>query len=692
MRSPLLIVSWLLLVSAGAVFAAGLLEPPLATALGLPLHPLAPGLAAFAPVDPATAIEVDRFAARLLACGITLLPLALMAFPAVREPAARRPVLRWALALTTLIVACVAGVVDLALFALPVVLSTAAGSGRAEAVGAMSARDVEPDTDDLSDDGLLLIDEEAVIRRANAAAERLVGTDCVGKSLRRYLPALRDVDDDDLRASVPLRLECDLRRENREKRPVEVAIAGRSQGGRWHAAVRITDNGDRVRKIERLEKLALHDSLTALPNRMLFHDRLQQALAVAERRREPMALMLLDLDKFKPVNDTLGHHVGDMLLRAVGPRMMAPLRRTDTLARLGGDEFAVLLPPATTVRTATAVAERLIDGMRDPFPIETMRLELGVSIGLAIYPDHGTTAETLLQNADAAMYVAKREKLGFQLFDSEMNLQNTRSAAMQRDLRSAIDDGGIDVLFQPKLASGSWQACGFEALVRWNHPERGPLPPANFLPLAEQTGLVMPLTLCVLNKCLEAQRQWRRAGVDLPLAVNLSGRWLQDREFPRILKLLLNNWQGDPTRLTLEISENVIMNDPVGSTAVMKELRELGVGLSLDDFGTGYSSLPLLQRLPLDELKIDRGFVAGMATDDSAAVIVRAIVKMAHGLGLKVVAEGVENRVTADWLAALGCDAQQGFYFGRPMASPEICAWVRANGDTVRERQATAPA
>ncbi|MEZ5823644.1 MAG: EAL domain-containing protein [Geminicoccaceae bacterium] len=592
----------------------------------------------------------------------------------------------------SLVPSIIAGVPEVALIAALSLLVPPGNSGGALGSMVKTVGGSRSNSSDMLFDAVLLVAADGRILSANRPAVRLLGHEGTGRHVTRFLPILKSEEYARIGEVSPLLLETELRRESSEPVDVEISIAGEGDGESWLGAIRISDISERARRTARLEQLALHDSLTGLPNRVLLHDRINQSLAVAERRKEPMALLLLDLDKFKQVNDNLGHHVGDMLLQAVGPRLSGPLRRTDTLSRLGGDEFAVLLPPSTDVDTARSVAERLVEEILDPFNIEGMTLDLGVSVGVAVYPQHGQDLETLLNNADAAMYKAKRGKLGYCVFDTEQDYQNTQKTQLQRQLKTAIDNGDLSVVYQPKVMGGDWRIAGIEALVRWEHPQRGVLEPADFIQLAEQTGLIMPLTLAVLNTCLEAQRQWRHADLDLPIAVNLSGKWLQDRTFPKILRLLLANWHGRPDKLLLEIPESAIMNDPDRTLEVMRGIHELGIALSLDDFGTGYSSLPMLQRLPIDELKIDRGFIDGMANDKGSAVVVRSVVKLAHGLGLRVVAEGVENKVTADWLTGLGCDQLQGFFFARPMPAEAIPDWIASNEREVRQRISTAPA
>ena len=688
-RREFIIVSvlWSLALGVGVAWMFALLPAPPSRVLGLPVSDLLGRSGASPP-------SLGQIGISLLLPAFSLL---LARATATRGVASgRRLAIAIGLLVASILVGAVLGVVELSLLAAASL--AVSGTRRNESArpagplgSAFSKKQNLPATE-LMADGVVVVDERGIIRSSNIAAARLIGHAGVGRPIARFVPALEVSDDGKLSDLGDMLVETELRQESSEKLPIELSLSGHGEPGDWHGVVRITNITQRMERTARLERLALHDSLTGLPNRVLLHDRIHQALSVSERRREPMAILLLDLDKFKQVNDNLGHHIGDLLLRAVGPRLSGPLRKTDTLSRLGGDEFAVLLPPATPVDRASAIAERLVEEILDPFVIEGMKLDLGVSIGVAVYPQHGTDMDTLIQNADAAMYKAKRGRLGYCVFDSEQDYQSTQKTTLQKQLKVAIDNADLDVVYQPKVCTGSLDVSGVEALVRWNHPQRGTLLPADFIQLAEQTGLIMPLTLAVMNNCLEAQRLWRHEDIDMPLAVNISGKWLQDKTFPKILRLLLSNWNGRADRLTLEIPEGAIMTDPDGISEVMRGLVEQEFRLSLDDFGTGYSSLPMLQRLPLDELKIDRGFIGGMIDDDSSAVVVRSIVKLAHGLGLRVVAEGVESRITADWLASLGCDELQGYHICKPIAAEAIPGWLRDHQTFARRQREAAPA
>ena len=525
-------------------------------------------------------------------------------------------------------------------------------------------------------DPLMVVDHEGTIIAANQTVTTLLGSSLVGHPIDRYLPTVRGEGQGDIRSLDGRVLEIQARLESSAACPVEVAIGLVPDRRFDFALVRVSDISTRAERQEELERLALHDSLTGLPNRLLLHDRIRQSIARAEREGGMLAVMLLDLDRFKSINDTLGHHIGDALLQAVGPRLAMPLRRSDTLARLGGDEFAILLPPPIGLETALEVAQRIDESVRTPFQVEGMSLDIGVSLGIALFPDHGTDLNTLLQNADDAMYRAKRAKLGYCVYDSEITYGNARRLELQRDMRAAMDSGQIDLLFQPQIDAKSGKTIGAEALIRWAHPEYGVLSPNDFLPIADQTGMILPMTLVVLNRCLETQRRLREAGLDIALSVNLSPKWLDDERFPRILRLIVSSWQGKAAGLTIEVPESSVMIDPERTKKVLSELAEIGVRLSLDDFGAGYSSLQLLQRLPIHELKIHRGFIADMDEDKDTEIVVRSIVRLAHGLGLQVVGEGVETAEAMETLRTLGCDRLQGFYLARPMESERLVKWA----------------
>ena len=434
------------------------------------------------------------------------------------------------------------------------------------------------------------------------------------------------------------------------------------------------------KQIDSLRHQATHDALTELPNRVLLQDRLTQALADAARDATPIALLLLDLDRFKEINDTLGHHVGDQLLQRIGPRVLELLCGADTMARLGGDEFAVLLPGAEEA-AATALATEILAALAVPFMLEGQSLDVGASIGIALAPAHGDDAATLLRHADVAMYVAKRGHQGHAVYDPAQDGNNPLRLGLMGELRAAIAQGELLLHYQPKLDHTSGRVSGVEALLRWPHPVHGLIAPDQFIPLAEQTGLIAPLTWWVLETALAQCQTWARAGLLLGVAVNLSARTLHDLALPARITALLATYGVPAGLLTLEVTESALMADPTRALNVLTQLAEQGVCLAIDDFGTGYSSLAYLKRLPVHQLKIDRSFIQHLVEGGADAAIVVSTIGLGHHLGLRVVAEGVETAEAWQLLAASGCDVSQGYHLSRPVTATELERWLRAGGN-----------
>ena len=424
-----------------------------------------------------------------------------------------------------------------------------------------------------------------------------------------------------------------------------------------------------------LEHRALHDALTELPNRALLADRFSQALRAADRDGQLVGLLLIDLDRFKEINDTLGHAYGDGLLRQVGPRLTGALRDVDTVARLGGDEFAVLLPDVTDIEAAVAVAGKLQAALGLAFVVDGVELHVEASIGVVVSGRHGTDASTLMQRADIAMYTAKRGNLGTAAYDPALNTHSPERLALLGDLRRALDQHELFLHFQPKVSLSSGQVCGAEALVRWAHPDRGLVSPDSFIPLAENTGLIGPLTHRVLDLALAQARRWADAGQPLQIAVNLSARNLLDPQLDTLVAELLRVHGVPAHLLKLEVTESAIMTDPVRAKALLDRLHAQGVALSIDDFGAGYTSIGQLRHLPIDELKIDRSFVMDMDTDSSNALIVRSVIELGHNLGLASVAEGVETPDALSRLTSYTCDVAQGYHLSRPLTAEAFDAW-----------------
>jgi diguanylate cyclase (GGDEF)-like protein len=434
---------------------------------------------------------------------------------------------------------------------------------------------------------------------------------------------------------------------------------------------------ERRRAEQRIAYLAYHDPLTDLPNRSLLHDRLEQAARAAHRESKPLALLVMDLDGFKEINDTLGHHAGDRVLQQVASRVRGTLREADTVARLGGDEFAILLP-STDIDGAILAAQKVLQEIERPLLIDHRPLAVRASIGAACFPEHGASAETLLQKADVAMYLAKSDRRGIAVYAPDRDRHTHRRLTLIAELRQALDARQFFLEYQPIVHLRTGVVVGVEALVRWNHPQHGRLLPGDFIELAEQTGLINPLTMIVLDTALG---EWSGLETMTPLtvSVNLSPRNLQDPELPQHVADFLKAHGAPPSALALEITENVLLTDPARSMDCLQRLHAMGVRLVIDDFGTGYSSLSYLRRLPVAELKIDRSFIADLSggRDD---VIVRSTIELAHNLGLSVVGEGVESAAMHDQLLALGCDMAQGRYIAEPAPAAEMRGWIARQG------------
>jgi diguanylate cyclase (GGDEF)-like protein len=422
---------------------------------------------------------------------------------------------------------------------------------------------------------------------------------------------------------------------------------------------------------------ALHDALTDLPNRVLFHDRVQQAIRASQRERSSVAVMIMDLDHFKEINDTLGHHNGDRLLQQIGLRLRGVLRESDTVARLGGDEFGILLPQVPDTATATAVAAKVLKGLEEPLMVDGLALDVTASIGIAICPQHGEDVDVLLRRADVAMYVAKASHSGYEVYTVRRDRYSPGRLALAGELRRALRSDELVLHYQPKIEVRSGRVAGVEALLRWRHPRRGLLPPDEFVPLAEHTGLMRPLTLHVLDAALAQCRILHDLGLPLTVSVNLSARNLSDLGLPDEVVRLLHKWDVDPRFLELEITETSLMADPARATDVLARLSARRLRLSIDDFGTGYSSLAFLRQLPVDEIKVDKSFIMNMLSDENDAVIVRSTIDLGRNLGLRVVAEGVESEEIWARLAYMGCDLAQGNYLSEPLAPEPLVVWLQ---------------
>ena len=442
-----------------------------------------------------------------------------------------------------------------------------------------------------------------------------------------------------------------------------------------------TDITARKEVEQRVEHLAQHDRLTNLPNRALFLDRLRQGAAHARRHKDIMGLHLLDLDHFKDVNDTLGHHVGDELLKSVAGRLNASVRETDTVARLGGDEFAIVQTEVSELRGTTDLAERVIEALSKPFVIEGSRIHTGATIGLAIFPDDATNTNELLQKADLALYAGKAKgRNTYQFFDEKMSAQLQTRKIIEADLRDALSQGeGFDIHYQPLVTLDTGAIIGIEALVRWTHPERGAIKPSDFIPVAESTGLIRDLDTWAMRVATRQLAEWHAAGHRLRLALNVSAAQVLSNGYVKLVTKTLKDTGLDPDSIEIDITEDMFLRtrDPaVGKS--LRNLHELGVKISVDDFGIGYGSLTYLRRFPISKVKIDASFVHGIGKDAGDEAIVRAVNGLGHSLEMQTLAEGIETEEQVAFLRNEGCDEGQGYFFGRPAPADQMTAFLDA--------------
>jgi len=537
-------------------------------------------------------------------------------------------------------------------------------------------------------DTIITIDERGVIETINPAAEKLFGysvQELLGKNINMLMPEPERTQHNEYIAGylqtgnaniLGMTRELAGQRKDGSVFPMEVAISEMVMGDSRYFIGILRDITERKEHMAQLEYQALHDALTGLPNRTLLADRLEQAIRTAKRERKQLALVIMDLDHFKEINDTLGHENGDRVLKDVAHRMKKVLRSSDTVARLGGDEFAVLLPSADLAH-ASQLSAKLLYVLEQPFELEGHTFLMGASIGISLFPEHGSDVGTLMRRADVAMYVAKRTRRGYVVYESKQDQHSLHSLSLMSDLRNAIEGDQLVLCYQPVINLQTHRVNGVEALARWHHPKHGLLYPDEFIPLAEQTGLIRTLTLWVLKRATEQSREWSKTGIELRVAVNLSVRNLHDAHFPEQVANIIATGGVQLSRLRLEITETAIMSDPARALEILNHMGAMGVKISIDDFGTGYSSLSYLKQLPVDELKIDKSFVMGITEDDNDAVIVRSTIDLAHNIGLKVVAEGVENQTVYNLLSGLHCDAAQGFYMSEALTADELVKWLQ---------------
>lgn len=534
-------------------------------------------------------------------------------------------------------------------------------------------------------DGVVSTDTEGRITFLNPAAERISGwpkAEAVGRPIDEILVTLDETTREKHDSTTLRAIDLDepqrswgsilLRRYDGELLPIETHAAplrdshGQNQG----AVVTFRDISEIRRLTAELNHLASHDPLTGLPNRTLLYDRLTQELAYAERYNASLALLYLDLDLFKEVNDLLGHGVGDELLRQVAERLLGCVRRTDTVSRLGGDEFAVLLTGFDRRTFPDELAIKIAKRLNDPFVLNQETVNVSTSVGISLFPEDGQDAETLVKHADTAMYQAKAGgRRRIQFFAPEMNRRATERHELEKDLRTAIAQDQLSLHFQPQIAPGSGRLIGAEALLRWHHPQKGLIPPGRFIPVAEDSGqLMVSIGNWVIEKACAQARAWLDAGhPPVRLSVNVSVVQLRDEAFPSYVEKCLQRYRLPSDLIQMELTESIIMSDIDGATERVKKIKDMGIHIAIDDFGTGYSSLSYLKDLPIHELKIDQSFVQNILTDVNSAAIAQAIIRMAQSLGLRVIAEGVENQETVDFLVQNECEGVQGYYFSKPI-------------------------
>ncbi len=545
-------------------------------------------------------------------------------------------------------------------------------------------------------EAIIAVDQNFNIVLFNPSAQTMFGyaaAEVIGSSIERFIPGrLHQVhrlhvdrfakDGRGAHSMVQSREVMGLRA-NGEEFPVEASVSRLMHAGKPLYSVILNDITARKRDEERLKLLANYDQLTSLPNRFLFNQRLERALAHAQRFNKRLAVLFIDLDRFKNINDTLGHEAGDEVLRGVAKRLMGCVREVDTVARLGGDEFVVLIEQIDDARQAHMVARKLIKAVAEAFVLDGHEFYVTASIGVCTYPADGGDGATLLKNADIAMYRAKEQgKNNIQFFAPAMNIHSVERLSMESGLRRALQRDEFVLHYQPQVDIASGRVTGMEALVRWRRPGHGMVPPAQFIPLAEETGQIVAIGEWVLKAACEFNRAWQRPGGQaLTVAVNLSARQFAQASLVSDVARILDVAGLGPQALALEITESMMMGDPEQAIETLRRLKSMGIALSIDDFGTGYSSLGYLKRFPIDHIKIDRSFIKDIPEDNDDATITRTIIAMAHNLRLKVIAEGVETAAQHAFLLEHGCDEMQGYFFSEPRAGDEFMALLRSRED-----------
>jgi diguanylate cyclase (GGDEF)-like protein/PAS domain S-box-containing protein len=544
-------------------------------------------------------------------------------------------------------------------------------------------------------DGIIVIDPAGTIEFSNAAMEKLFGwkpLELIGRNVARLLLGRSREGQDMLfqgadavggKGAAGHVRELKAQRKDGSVFPIELTVSETCVNGGKRSTCILRDVTERKRAEERIRYLAHYDDLTGLPNRVLFAQLLEQALSEAKYAKKEVAVLFIDLDRFKLINDTLSHASGDTVLCQVAKRLVGALARRDTVARFGGDEFVVLMRDCGIPNDVTSTAQGLLSALAAPFVLENQEYHLTASIGISTFPGDGQDAQTVLKNADSAMYRAKEQgKNNYQFYSSQMNVRSFERLVLERFLRHALDQDEFQLHYQPKIDLTSGRVTGMEALLRWIHPGMGMISPAKFIPLAEETGLIVPIGEWVLREACAQARRWQDAGLPpLRVAVNLSARQFAHDGLHAAIVGALEESGLPPNLLELEITESMTMENPEHATAWLQKIKALGITVAIDDFGTGYSSLGYLKRFPIDSVKIDRSFIKDIPGDTDDVAITQAIIAMGHNLRLEVIAEGVESAEQAEFLRRHGCDEAQGYFFGKPLPAGDFVQLLARRGD-----------
>lgn len=534
------------------------------------------------------------------------------------------------------------------------------------------------------DDAILTISLEGIIESVNPATNYMfdyIDDELVGVSITRIIPEVKVRNESFSPDYLNQVREGGVRHELVAKKkagvefPVEITVSDMRLNDKEYLIGIVRDITERKAQTEALEYQALHDSLTGLPNRSLLGDRLRQAILDSHRYNHSLALMIMDLDHFKEINDTLGHHCGDLLLQQVSSRVRHALRGSDTVARLGGDEFAVLLPNADSVHAET-VAKKILGAFHQPFHVEGHQLEVGASIGISMSPSDGEDVMDLMRRADVAMYAAKRSRSGYQLYHPTKESQGLQQLKLFAELQRAADAGQLELYFQPRVRTDNSKVVGVEALIRWHHPEHGLMLPEEFISLAEEHGLAGRLTLWVMSQVFLLREQWWNRGINIDISFNISAKCFEENEFLDDAAALIREYEKLIEGVRIEITETALMADPDRAMDFLKRVGQGKLKMSIDDFGTGYSSLAYLKQLPVDEIKIDKSFLLYVSRDDDT-VILRSMIDLAHKIGLSVVAEGVETEEAFLLVKEFHCDTVQGFHVCEPLPVEPLMAWLK---------------